>query len=110
MTHLCAPIFVSLLEQAGRDALIAAESGAYLVEFRIDRFADPAQVPGIVRRSTLPCIITCRSPDEGGVVDRSDAERIAALNAAVGANPAYIDIELKTYRNAQTPLTVEGRL
>jgi 3-dehydroquinate dehydratase/shikimate dehydrogenase len=110
MTHLCVPIFVDSLAQAQRDAALAAEAGADMIEFRVDRFADPAQIPGIVRRSNLPCIVTCRSPDEGGLVERSDAERIAALNAAVGANPAYIDIEWETYRTARTPLTVEGRL
>jgi 3-dehydroquinate dehydratase/shikimate dehydrogenase len=111
MTHLCVPIFVHSLEQAWRDAALAGEAGAELVEYRVDYFAEPEQVPGLVRRSPLPCIVTCRSPGEGGeVAELTDDQRIEVLNSAVTANPAYIDVELETYSTAGTRLTTEGRV
>ena len=66
MTHLCVPIFVHSLEQANRDAALAGEAGADLIEYRVDHFADASQIPALVRRSPLPCIVTCRSPREAG--------------------------------------------
>jgi 3-dehydroquinate dehydratase / shikimate dehydrogenase len=111
MTHLCVPIFVHSLEQARGDAAVAAEHGADLVEYRVDYFAEPSQVPGLVRRSPLPCIVTCRAPREGGeVAELTDAQRIEVLNSAVTANPAYIDVELETYQAANTKLTTGGRV
>ena len=111
MTHLCVPIFVHTLEQARRDAALAGEAGADMVEYRVDYFAQPEQMPGLVRRSPLPCIVTCRSPGEGGeVAELTDDQRIEVLNSAVTANPAYIDVELETYRQANTKLTTLGRI
>lgn len=99
MTYLCVPIFVEDYAQAERDAVLSAEAGADLVEFRIDRFADPARVKGIARCSPVPCIVTCRSPREGGVAaELTDDERIEAIKAAMNGMPAYVDLELETYR------------
>ncbi|HEY7115904.1 MAG TPA: type I 3-dehydroquinate dehydratase [Tepidisphaeraceae bacterium] len=110
MTYLCVPIFVSSLDQARRDAVLAAEAGAELVEYRIDQFVDPARLPALISQSPLPCIVTCRSADEGGQVDRPDAERIAALNAARPAQPAFVDLELATYETAGAQLEAGPRL
>ena len=41
MTYLCVPIFVHTIEQANRDVALAAESGADLIELRVDRFHYP---------------------------------------------------------------------
>lgn len=98
MTYLCVPIFVEDYAQAERDAVLAAEAGADLVEFRIDRFADPARVKGIARCSPVPCVVTCRSPREGGAAELNDEERIETLEAAVSGMPAYVDLELETFR------------
>jgi 3-dehydroquinate dehydratase/shikimate dehydrogenase len=98
VTYICVPIFVGSLEQAKRDALRAAEHGADLVEYRIDEFADPDQIPTLVTGSPLPCIVTCRSVTEGGRVEHTDGETTDALNAAASAGAPYVDIELETCR------------
>ena len=93
MTRLCVPIFVETIEQARRDIALAAESGADWVELRIDTFAD---VEALVKDALLPCLVTCRPVDEGGLSEATDDERIARLEAAATAGAAYLDIELKT--------------
>jgi 3-dehydroquinate dehydratase / shikimate dehydrogenase len=100
MTYLTAPIAVTDLEQALADSARAAECGADLVEFRIDRFTDdPPAVTELVQRSALPCIITCRPTWEGGDYDGDEQTRISVLeHAGLGARkPAYIDVELKAW-------------
>src|SRR5256885_13642188 len=108
MTYLCVPIFVSDYPQAQRDAVLAAEAGADMVEFRIDEFTDAERVTGIAACSPVPAIVTCRSPSEGGRFDGTEAQRIESINAASGGTAAYIDVELETYRrpnNGLKPLT-----
>lgn len=93
MTRLCVPIFVETLELARRDIALAAESGADWVELRVDTFAD---VEALVKNALLPCLVTCRPVDEGGLSEATDDERIARLEEAATAGAAYLDIELKT--------------
>ena len=98
MTHLCVAIFVSDLARAQRDIALAAEMGADLVELRIDEFTGHEQVKALIRQSTLPCIVTCRPVWEGGRCELPEGDRLAVLEAASMENPAYIDVELKAYR------------
>ena len=103
MTHLAASIFVYSLEQAVADAAVAAERGADLVEYRIDQFTDdPPAVAQLVRRSPLPCIVTCRPTWEGGYYDGDEPTRIGVLeHAGLGEiQPAYIDVELAAYQRS----------
>src|SRR5260370_1163409 len=96
MTHLCVPIFVSSLEQARRDPVLAAEHGADLVEFRIDTFTDVENLKYLVKSSPLPSILTCRSSTEGGHSTLSDEERVKILDATTQAR--YVDLELQTFK------------
>jgi 3-dehydroquinate dehydratase/shikimate dehydrogenase len=100
MTLLCVPIFVDNVEQARRDALAAAEHGADLIEYRIDRIADEAAVHELLRDPPVPCIATCRPSWEGGHSEQSDLERGMVLMWAADAGAAYVDIELKTLERA----------
>jgi 3-dehydroquinate dehydratase/shikimate dehydrogenase len=104
MTHLACAIHVADLEQALRDASQAAEQGADLAEYRVDRFIDdPTALAGLFDRSPLACIVTCRSAREGGFCTATDLERIEGLEAAMRLavrKPAYLDIELATYRQS----------
>jgi len=97
MTHLCVPIFVASIEQAQRDAALAAEAGADLVELRIDTF--DGDIAALVKAISLPCIVTCRPAGEGGQCDLPDAVRLSRLSQAVDAGAAYIDVELATLRH-----------
>ena len=98
MTHLCVAIFVSDLAQAQRDIALASEMGADVVELRVDELVGHEQVKALVRQSTLPCIVTCRPVWEGGRCELPEGDRLAVLEAASMENPAYIDVELKAYR------------
>lgn len=103
MTKLAVAIMVDSLEQALADAAKAAERGADLVEFRIDRFVDHAgELASLVERAALPCILTCRPTWEGGEYDGDDQARISLLEHAGMATrpPAYVDVELATYQRS----------
>src|SRR5687768_17134801 len=96
MTYLCVPIFDDSLEQAFRDAALAAEYGADMVEYRIDTFTDPDEVRALVERSSLPCVVTCRSAEEGGRCELPDDRRLAVLGEAGPFEAQYVDVELAT--------------
>ncbi|QNN21944.1 type I 3-dehydroquinate dehydratase [Planctomycetales bacterium ZRK34] len=99
MTYLTVAIMVDTVETAIAQAAIAAERGADLVEFRIDRLPQAAeQVGELVSRSPLPCIVTCRPDWEGGEYDGEEADRQAIIAAALDAQPAYLDLEVAAYR------------
>jgi len=102
MTKLAASIIVRSLDQALAATACAAKQGADLVEFRIDSFTNaPAQLPQLVARSSLPCIITCRPMWEGGDYNGNETSRISMLEQATSGHdaPAYVDLELAAYQN-----------
>lgn len=83
------------MEQSRRDAILAAEAGADIVELRIDRLTDAVPVPEM----PLPYIVTCRPTWEGGQSTLSDQERLDLIDMmSEMAGAAYIDIELETFR------------
>ena len=111
MTQVCVPIMVEEHASAIRDATLAAEHGADLVEFRVDVFFEDQEestdllddrigrVLDLVKASPLPCIVTCRPHWEGGEYHGDDDERVSLYEALGTADhpPAYIDVELATY-------------
>jgi 3-dehydroquinate dehydratase/shikimate dehydrogenase len=98
MTYLCVPIFVRELAQAQRDAALAAEAGAEIVEYRIDNLVEQDSMPVVqlVKQSPLPCIVTCRPTWEGGESEASDVDRLRTLHEAAVGGASYIDVELET--------------
>ena len=103
MTHLAVVIMVHSLDQALGASARAAEQGADLVEFRIDRFTDDRDaVRQLVERASLPCIVTCRPKWEGGDYDGDDQTRISLLEyVGLGVRqPAYVDVELAAYQRS----------
>ena len=101
VTHLTVAITVESLESAHAAAARSAEHGADLVEYRIDSFADDADaVAALVEGSPLPCVVTCRPTWEGGAYEGDDQHRIAVMERAGLAGPAYLDIELATYERS----------
>lgn len=111
MTQICVPIMVEDHDEAIRDATLAAEFGADLVEFRIDVYFEDKdestdllqdridRILGLVKASPLPCIVTCRPHWEGGEYHGDDDERVSMYEALGTSDhpPAYIDVELATY-------------
>lgn len=100
---------VNDIEQALDDAAQAQQHGADLVEFRVDTLfsgsGEPSEIDACLllsKRSALPCIVTCRSAEEGGHYDGPDDARIA-LYEALGTSdhpPAYIDLEFSTWQRS----------
>ncbi len=100
MTQIAASIMVDSLPQAHATAARAGEEGADLAEYRIDAFDDgPGEMVELVENSPLPCILTCRSSDEGGLFGGNEDERLQkyALACSGRQKPAYIDYELKAW-------------
>lgn len=102
-----------------RDAILAAEHGADLVEYRVDVYFEDRsddengsveqlqdridRVLDLVEVSPIPCVVTCRPHWEGGEYHGDDDERVA-LYEALGTSetpPAYIDVELATYTRSK---------
>lgn len=102
------------VDAALRDAQLAHDAGADLVELRIDGFfagsdgpdgeTEQQAIADLVKDSPLPCIVTCRPQGpEGGEYDGPEPARIALferLAIAIGETthpPRYLDVELSTF-------------
>lgn len=113
MTHLAVAIMVHSGEQAQATAVRAAELGADLVEFRIDRFTDDLlQLTTLIERCPLPSIVTCRPTWEGGHYDGDETQRITLLEQIANAvhPPTYLDIELIAFQRSQRLRQVLARI
>jgi 3-dehydroquinate dehydratase/shikimate dehydrogenase len=97
------------LASALSDAQAAKDTGADLVEFRIDEVFsgsgdqdEEKRIIRLVSDSPLPCIVTCRPVSEGGHYDGDDMARVALLERLGTASgqgehpPRFIDVELET--------------
>lgn len=99
MTLLCCPIPVQNagdVDHALATCARAAEAGADLAEFRVDRFTDDADaLARLVAEASLPAIVTFRHADEGGGYDEPEAVRVELLAhlCSQPRPPAYIDFE-----------------
>ncbi len=102
MTFICVPIFVEDALSAAQEGIDAREAGADLIEWRVDVVADDvALIDRLVRESPLPCIVTCRSRDEGGEYDGDEQQRISLLeHIGLHARPRFIDVELATFERS----------
>lgn len=109
VTLLCVPILVQDVPSALRDSVLAAETGADLVEFRVDQIfagsgteGETAEIERLVRESSLPAIVTCRPSGEGGFYDGPDDARVALYEKLGTATrpPRYLDVELATFERS----------
>src|SRR4051812_2730525 len=100
MTYLCAAIFVTDPAQARRDIAMAAEAGADMVELRIDRFHNEAELATLVDNARLPTIVTCRPTWEGGQCDLPEPRRLKLLSGSAASRASYVDLELEAYEAA----------
>lgn len=113
-TLVCVPVMVEDIDAALADAALAKLKQADLVEWRIDPYFDGsggdaedghrvAQLQRLLAESPLPCILTCRSADEGGHFDGDDADRVSLLEKLTAGSdhpPAYLDFELAAYQRS----------
>lgn len=96
-------ICVSLSARVPADALAgmeeAREAGADLVELRGDFLEEPADLPGLVARRTLPVLVAVRPAWEGGRWKGEEEERVRLLEAACAAGAEYVDVEFRAYKD-----------
>jgi 3-dehydroquinate dehydratase/shikimate dehydrogenase len=109
MTMIAVSIAVHSADEVGtaiERAAGAVRKGATLVEWRIDALAEEADaLPAaghLVSRSPAPCIVTCRTVDEGGEYHGDEQTRMSIFEAlaVAGFPPRYIDVELTAYRRS----------
>ena len=105
MTLIAVSIMVSdpaEIEEAVREAVVAHEAGADLIEWRVDELAnvdDASAMATLIEQSPCACILTVRSEDEGGRFDGEPVDLADILDAvrATNAVPRYIDIEYASW-------------
>lgn len=99
VTYLCVAIFARDPKQVQRDAALAAEAGADLVELRVDHLTKLGDIGPMVKACRLPVIITCRPTWEGGHSHLPDGERRSLMvHAHTTLGVKHVDIELETLR------------
>lgn len=85
-------------EPTVKETLESVKNNAHtadLIELRIDFLEElsPSTVHYLVKKISLPVIITCRQHHQGGRYTGSETYRAEIFQAALDANTAYIDIE-----------------
>ncbi len=118
MTMLCVPIMIpqpDAVPHALHRAEEAKKSGANLVEWRVDTLiGSPEGIEAISQlcgESPLPCLITCRSREEGGSYEQDDVtyaelfETITEMSINSGSPPRYLDVEWRRFARSEVVRT-----
>ena len=92
---ICAPVFEKTVDDAFKSAKICIESGADLLEIRIDALKNPTpkMALNLIKEIDFPIIATNRISTEGGFFSGSERERTEILMASA-KEAEYVDIEL----------------
>src|SRR5919206_3672042 len=79
---------------AALDGLPRIREQADCVEFRLDLFEEPFDLPALLQeRGDLPAVVTLRSVEEGGRSRLAPGERMEVLMSAAELGAEYVDIE-----------------
>lgn len=70
-----------------------AESGAQLVELRVDWILRPVNLKRILAERFCPVVFTCRRERDGGKWAKTEQERLILLRTAIVEGVDYIDLE-----------------
>ncbi|MBN2064955.1 MAG: shikimate dehydrogenase [Sedimentisphaerales bacterium] len=107
MTKITVPIIVENIDHLRKQAQMAVDGGADILELRLDFWQSPetlihhvAEIIGIGKSFGLEVLATCRAHWEGGNYTGSEEVRYSILKAAARAGADYIDIELKAAQNS----------
>ncbi|OYW14579.1 MAG: 3-dehydroquinate dehydratase, partial [Planctomycetales bacterium 12-60-4] len=79
----------------GRADLLNASRAADIVELCLDRFVVKPDVGELLDGIDKPVLISCRRKKDGGSFAGSEEDRVALLQEALTAGPAYIELELE---------------
>lgn len=74
--------------------LLNASRHCDLVELCLDHLIKEPDVGDLVKATGKPVLVSCRRPQDGGHFQGSDEDRIKLLRQAIGAGPAYVELEL----------------
>ncbi|HLL89642.1 MAG TPA: type I 3-dehydroquinate dehydratase, partial [Tepidisphaeraceae bacterium] len=96
----CVAIFVHSVEQARRDIALAIESGADMIELRVDRLTEAAEVWTVLDGFDVPSIVTCRPTWEGGQSELTEDRRLGLLRDVQAGDVGYVDVELTALRQS----------
>ena len=91
MSQLCITV-IGRTAQDIRQARIAAEPDADLVELRLDSMERPDAAAALEGRKK-PAIVTCRPLREGGMFDGAEEDRLRVLADAHAHGAEFIDLE-----------------
>ncbi|KAF8392533.1 hypothetical protein HHK36_022878 [Tetracentron sinense] len=97
-TLVCAPLMGESVDQMLIDMGKAKESGADLVEIRLDfikNFSPRQDLEILIKKCPLPTLITYRPSWEGGQYEGDDNRRLDTLRLAMDLGADYIDVELQ---------------
>jgi len=95
---LCVSVIGETIKTMEEKARLALALGADLIEFRVDslRKPDPEEVKKMISKFARKCVLTVRPRWEGGLYEGVEEERLKLVSEVSEAEPAYIDLELRT--------------
>ncbi len=70
-----------------------AESGAELVEMRLDYIGRHIDLKRLLDRRPCPVVVTCRRREDGGRWEKTEQERLMILRSAIAAGVDFVDLE-----------------
>ncbi len=79
--------------------LLNAANRCDIVELGLDNLLKEPNVAELMEDIPKPILISCRSKEQGGAWEGTDAERIVLLRQAIVAGPAYIELDLETAKS-----------
>jgi 3-dehydroquinate dehydratase / shikimate dehydrogenase len=90
-------ICISVSQESRRFALVDMHNAGPqcdLLEVRLDRFDNAANVGELLANKPKPVIMTCRRAEDGGDWQGNEPERLALLRQCVVSKADYVEIEL----------------
>jgi 3-dehydroquinate dehydratase type I len=94
--RICVALTAHTLKGAIGMAEVAEDSGADMLELRLDYLNSYGHLRDLVKSTKLPIILTLRKSGEGGKFQGSEEKRISTLLKAAGEGFSYVDVELST--------------
>ena len=70
-----------------------AEFGADLAELRLDYIGRHIDLLRLLKEKFCPVVITCRRREDGGRLEKSEAERQMILRSAIASGVDFVDLE-----------------
>ncbi|MCU0918346.1 MAG: type I 3-dehydroquinate dehydratase, partial [Planctomycetes bacterium] len=106
MTYVAVPISAETVDQAQRQVQDAVAAGARMLELRTDYLVGLTTdvVAALIRTTrsaipaSVPILVTCRDPREGGAGNRPETLRVEVLVTALETGADFIDLEYANFR------------